>query len=47
MDNLAKMGTEILEILSLTFQMVCSSEENEYNFSTSKVKKIEEDHVIK
>ena len=36
------MNIEILETLSWIFLMVCPSEEDEYNFPTSKVKKTEE-----
>lgn len=38
----SKESIETLEVLSWSFKMIWSSEENEYSFSTSKVKKIEE-----
>lgn len=41
------MSIGILETLTWTFQMICSSEESAYNFWTSKVKKIEEEHMIR
>lgn len=47
LGNSAKMSVGILETLTWTFQIISSSEESTYNFWTSKVKKIEEEHMIR
>lgn len=36
-----------METFTWSFEMICSSEENQYTFSTDKVKKSEEEYMIR